>query len=218
MCITEQPAAAPAEDVFSYCKLSSLEDDSCCAVLAAMYDSGNMSHSVISYRVYQHLQKLGSVPDLLPYNRRVRGVGGKPIRCFGTTSQPLLLTIPGLKTSFQLYCLVIDTPSLHLNVSLRSLKDMNITLTFHKEQNTTLTCREDGSSICLQKRGDLTLSNFISPKQACTLNSFYTQYMAELSAETLMELNQIESYEMNKRKSSFCEELLNIGFNDIFII
>ena len=218
VCITEQPIS-PAEDVFSYCKLSSLEDDSCCAVLLALYDSGNMSHSVISYRVYQHLQKQGSVPDLLPYNRRVRGVGGKPIRCFGTTSQPLLLTIQGLKTSFQLHCLVIDTPSLHLNVSLRSLKDMNITLTFHKEQNTTLTCREDGSSISLQKRGDLTLSNFISPKQACTLNSFYTQYVAELSAETLMELNQIESFIPTQLKSSQtlsrCDNSLSVHENFI---
>ena len=88
VCITEQPAAAPAEDVFSYCKLSSLEDDSCCAVLAAMYDSGNMSHSVISYRVYQHLQKLGSVPDLLD------GVVGVFVQCgFGlrikSLSEPL---------------------------------------------------------------------------------------------------------------------------------
>ena len=216
VCITEQ-SMSPADDVWSYCKLSSVEDKSSCTVLPAMYDSGNLSYSVISYRVYQHLQKQGSIPDLIPYHRRVRGVGGKPIKCYGTTSQPLLVTIPGLKSSFQFQCLVIDTPSLHLNISLRSLKDMNITLNFHKEKNTTLTCRDDGCSIALQRRGDLTLSSFITPKQACTLNEFYTHYVAELSAETLMEINQIENFIPTQLKSaetlSRCNTSLSVHEN-----
>ena len=216
ICITEQPIP-PADDVWSYCKLSSVENTSSCAVLPALYDSGNMSYSVISYRVYQHLQKQGSVPDLLPYHRRVRGVGGRPIKCYGTTSQPLLVRIPGLKSSFQFQCLVIDTPALHLNISLRSLKDMNITLNFHKDQNTTLTCRDDKCTITLQRRGDLALSNFITPKQACTLNSFYTQYVAELSAETLMEINQIETFIPTQLKSaetlSRCNASLSVHEN-----
>ena len=192
VCITEQPVG-PADDIWTYSRLSIENKASSSTVLPTLWDSGNMSYSVLSHRVYSFLHG-GVVPPLLPYNNRVRGVGGQPIKCYGITASPLWIKVSNLQKSFPIHCLIIDTPALHININLRSLKDNNITINFYKNSNSTITFRDQNCTIQSQRRGELTLSNFVTAQEACKLNELYHQYKKDAPEEILMEINQLDHF------------------------
>ena len=192
VCVTEQPIG-PADDIWTYSRLSTENKASSSTVIPTLWDSGNMSYSVLSFRVYSFLYE-DNVPPLLPYNNRVKGVGGQPIKCFGITISPLWIKVSGLQKSFPIHCLVIDTPALHLNISLRSLKDNNITINFYKNSNSTITFRDQNCTIRSQKRCELTLNDFVTAQEACNLNELYSQHIKDAPEEILMEINQLGQF------------------------
>ena len=188
----------PSDDVWTLAKLSSspdVDDIRNQLLIPAIFDSGNQSMSVIPYNLYCQLKKTTDC-TLQPYERRVKGVNGAAVHCYGTTTKPLYAFVKGFSKPFEFYALVIDSPSsLHLNISLATLKSRNISLDFSNTENTTMTCRQTQETIQLQKRGQLFLDKtFLPAQQICDLVDTYVENLPQLPSELLMELNQMKHF------------------------
>ena len=180
-------------------------------LVPAILDSGNQSFDVTSNLVWQKL-KLQHKCDLPlePYNRKIKGVGGSIVKCYGRSVFPVTVTLEGLPESQVCFPVVVETGSFHLNFSLSSLKINHLSLHFFPNRSTVVECRKSGKKISLSSRSQLTPRR--QPIDSiCQLLNVYKQ--AENSEDTLLEINflsnciipRLEDKQVLIEKDEVCE-------------
>ena len=158
-------------------------------MIATILDCGNQSFDVTSMNVWQQLRRHLDHPlPLVEYNRSIRGVGGAMVKCYGRSSHPILVTIPGLPSPQACYPVVIQANSFHFNYALSSLKNNSLSLHFSPTSHTIVECRESGHRVSLSKRDSIRAHQpEHSAHQICELLNVYSK--AQPTSDLLMEIN-----------------------------
>ena len=103
---------------------------------AVLYDSGNLSRSLVSVGFIKKLSRqMGRRIELEKYDQVVKGVGGAKIELVGQVKTSLALSIPGFSRLFYFRPIVSTGRMAHINVSLAEMKEHEVSLHLLKNNN-----------------------------------------------------------------------------------
>ena len=103
----------------------------------ALYDSGNLSKSLVSVSFIRKLERQWKRRIKLDkYDAPVRGVGGGKVELVGRVRDQLCLFIPGFSTYFNFRPIVTSGKMSHINISLSEMKQHQLSL--HLLRNQTI--------------------------------------------------------------------------------
>ena len=162
---------------------------------AVLYDTGNLSRSLVSAAFINKLsKKLGKRVELERYDSIVKGVGGAEIELLGQVKESLSLTIPGFSRKLSFRPIVSSGSMPHINVSLAEMKHHEVSL--HLLQKLTLL--EDFQTkekTRLFDRDNLywqSVNQLEGSQVARIVNRLRSQPAASLSERDLLDLGKVE--------------------------
>ena len=163
---------------------------------AILYDSGNLSRSLVSVGFIKKLSRqMGRRIELEKYEQVVKGVGGAKIELVGQVKASLALSIPGFSRLFYFRPIVSTGRMAHINVSLAEMKEHEVSLHLLKNMTVLEDARTKDKTRLFDRENlyGQSVHQLENEQVVKIVNRLRGQPAADLAERDLIDLSKVES-------------------------